>query len=73
MKYSMTCSCGDVMSIEADSKDDAVAKVKALMTEDAVEAHMSLKHPGQSVPSQRHVHEMIEENLEAVIELELKK
>jgi len=51
MKYSMTCTCGHVMEVEADSRDAAVANMKAMMTADAIAAHFAEKHPGQSIIS----------------------
>ncbi len=72
MKFSMTCSCGDVMSVEAESKAEAVAKTKELMTEQALDAHMALKHPGQQIPPLSRVHSMIEDSLEPIIELKTK-
>lgn len=56
----MTCSCGDVMNVEAASRDEAVGKLKDMMTEDAVKAHYAEKHPGQDVPPMDQVSAMIE-------------
>ena len=31
MKYQMTCTCGQVMAVDADSRDAAVAQLKELI------------------------------------------
>jgi hypothetical protein len=61
----MACSCGDVMRVEAASRADAVSKMKALMTEGTMSAHMSQKHPGEEVPTLAQMHLMIEQGLKA--------
>ena len=45
MKFSMTCTCGDVMSVDAENKEEAVMKMKEMMTQDAIDAHCAEKHP----------------------------
>ena len=56
----MTCSCGDVMEMEASNRDEAVAKLKALMTQEAIDAHMKEKHSGQPTISMADCHAQIE-------------
>ncbi|MBI5621024.1 hypothetical protein HY949_04540 [Candidatus Gottesmanbacteria bacterium] len=51
MKFKMTCTGGDVMEMEAATREEAVAKFKAMMTDGAIEAHFAEKHPGQPVMS----------------------
>lgn len=62
-KYNMTCSCGHMMEVEAKSREDAVAKMKDMMTEEAVKSHMKEKHPGEPVMSAKEYHAMIEKDL----------
>lgn len=62
-KYSMTCSCGDVMTVEAGSREEAVGKMKGMMNEAAVAAHMAEKHPGEPAMLVDQVHAMIEQHL----------
>ena len=62
--YLMTCTCGDVMNVEADSREDAVMKMKDMMNAEMVEQHMAEKHPGDPVPSQQEIHAMIEQGLQ---------
>lgn len=65
-EYSMTCSCGDVLKVEAGSKDEAVSKIQAMMTEEAMQAHMAEKHPGDPVPALAAIHGMIAQSVAAV-------
>ena len=62
----MTCSCGDTMSMDAESRDEAVGKFKAMMTEDAIKAHWAEKHAGSTdpMPSVADCHAMIDQTVE---------
>lgn len=60
-KFSMTCSCGHVLSVDAATRSEAVGKIKAMMTPQAVAQHMAEKHPGQPVLPVSQVHAMIEQ------------
>ena len=60
----MTCTCGDVMTVEAGTRDEAVNKMKGMMNEGAVTAHMAEKHAGEPVPPVSQVHQMIERDLQ---------
>lgn len=66
MKFSMTCSCGDVVPMEAANREEAVAKYKAMMTEEMAAKHFADKHPGQAVPPIDQIHAMIEKEVQAV-------
>ena len=59
----MTCQCGDVMTCDAASREEAVSQLQATMTEDAISAHMAQKHPGEAVPAAAQIHGMIEQNV----------
>ncbi len=63
MKYTMTCKCGDEMTVEGESREEAVAKLKSMMDEAAIKAHMDDKHPGEPAMSVAECHEMIEQEL----------
>ncbi len=63
MTYSMTCSCGDIMTTRAGTREKAVKNMKALLTEAAVYEHMAQKHLRDAVPSIEQVHAIIEQNL----------
>lgn len=62
-KFSMTCSCGDVMNMEAANRKAAVGKFKAMMTADMVAKHMAEKHPGKPVMAVAAVHAMIDQSV----------
>lgn len=61
MKYSIKCTCGDVMTVEAENREEAVEKLKGMMSEEALKAHFDEKHPGQSVPAKADSDAMIEQ------------
>lgn len=62
MKYSMTCTCGEKMSVEAANREEAIEKLKAMAGEEATAQHMADKHPGDPVPTQEQVAAMIDQN-----------
>ena len=65
MKYSMECSCGHVMEVEAGSREEAVEQLKAMMTPDAIADHMAEMHdPDEPIPTQEEVHADIEARME---------
>jgi hypothetical protein len=55
--YEMSCSCGDKMQAEGDTKEAAVDNLMTHMSPDAVQAHMTEKHAGQTPPSPEQVRE----------------
>lgn len=65
-KFSMTCSCGDVMSCDASTLEEAVTQMKNMMSQEAINKHMEEKHPGDPVMSVSDCHAMIEKNLALV-------
>ncbi|MGQ0568037.1 MAG: hypothetical protein ACT4P5_00695 [Armatimonadota bacterium] len=64
-QFSMTCTCGHVMNVDAANRPEAVQKLKGVMTADAVAQHMADKHPGQPVLPVSQVHAMIERGVQA--------
>jgi len=64
-KYSMTCTCGQEMAVNADSREEAVEKLQDMMTDEAIAAHIAEKHPGEPVPSKEQSNAMIEQNTKA--------
>ena len=58
----MTCTCGDVMSVQANSREEAVTMLQGQMTQEALDTHMSEKHPGEPVPTLEETHAMIAQN-----------
>ncbi len=45
MKYEMTCSCGDMRTVEAPNRAHAVETLKRQMSEDMAD-HLKERHPG---------------------------
>ncbi len=66
-QFTMTCLCGDTMTMEADSRDEAVAKFKDMMTKEAIEKHMAEKHPGQPLMSVADCHAQIEKDVKEAV------
>ena len=63
--FQMTCACGDTMKVESATREQATTKLKAMMNESAVVAHMKEKHPGEPMIPVSQVHTMIDQNLMA--------
>ena len=51
------------MTVEADNRDEAVMKLKGMMDEAAIKAHMTEKHPGDPIMSVGDCHAMIEKEV----------
>lgn len=64
MKYSFTCSCGDVIPVDAATRQEAIEKAKGMMNEKAVSKHMAEKHKGEPVPSMEQVEMMISQSIQ---------
>lgn len=62
-KFSMTCTCGHELSVDAATRESAVQQIKAMMPPDAVAKHMAEKHPGQPALPVSQVHAMIEQGV----------
>ena len=61
----MKCTCGHEMKKEAANRADAVAALKADMTEEAIAAHMKSMHkPEEAVPTVAEIHAGIEQMTE---------
>lgn len=63
MKYQMTCTCGQVMAVDADSRDAAVAQLKEMMTEEAIAQHFAEKHVGEQPLTLEQSNAGIEQNV----------
>ncbi len=63
MTYSMTCNCGDVMTVRGRTREKAVRKMKTLLNETTVYEHMAQKHMNDTVSNIRQVHAVIEQDL----------
>lgn len=63
----MKCSCGDVMTVDAMTVEEAKGKIKEMMSVEMVAKHMAEKHVGEAVPSQEAVAMMIDQNTQEVL------
>ena len=60
----MQCSCGQVMNVDAASREEAAEKMKAVMTQQALEEHFKMYHnPSEALPSLDQAHTMIDKSL----------
>ncbi len=66
MKFSMTCTCGHVMDVEAANRDEAIVKMKAMMDQAGLDAHWNEFHQNDTnpKPTVEQSHMMIEQNLQ---------
>jgi hypothetical protein len=67
MTYEMKCDCGKTVTVEAENRNEAIQKVREIMTEGAIKEHMEAEHPGQPVPTPEQAQAKIEQNLTQVI------
>jgi len=66
-EFSMTCSCGHEMKVEAGSRDEAVGKLQAMMTQEAIDQHLAEYHKNDAQkPTLDMVHASISQALAAV-------
>lgn len=54
------------MTMEAETRDEAVQKLKDMMNAEAITAHMAEKHAGQPAMSVEDCHAMIEKEVQEV-------
>ena len=66
MKYSMQCTCGHTITVDAESKEDAISQIKGVMTPNEIAKHMDQKHKGQAIPSNDQVYAMITQTTQAM-------
>ncbi len=67
MTFSVTCSCGETMTVKAGSREKTVRNMKSLFNETKVYEHMAQKHIGDAVPTIEQVHSVIEQNLKTAL------
>lgn len=68
MTYSMACSCGHEMKVDADSREAAVAKMQGMMTQAELDKHMAKYHKeDEPEPTLKQVHAQISANLKEAV------
>lgn len=73
-KYSVTCSCGDKVVVEANSVDEAKVLMKEkMMTQEAIDAHWNEKHASDAMPkpTMEQVEMMVDSTLVEEVEPEV--
>jgi hypothetical protein len=64
--FSMTCSCGHTMALEAADRTEAVAKFKQGMTQSALDEHFTQYHqPTEQKPTLEQAHQSIDQMVAA--------
>ena len=64
--FSMTCTCGDTMTVDAPNREAAVGQFKAMMDEAGIDAHMAARHSAsEPKPTVAQAHAMIEQTIAA--------
>lgn len=51
LKYSTKCTCGHRITVVAQDREEAVVRIKEIMSVGAIAAHMADKHKGDPIPS----------------------
>ncbi len=65
MTYSMKCTCGHVIKVEAATREEAVAKMKTEMTQEALDKHFAEYHKeGEMKPTLEQSHAGIDSMLQ---------
>ena len=49
-KFSVTCTCGHVMSVDANTKEEAVRKLNQMMDQKGLDDHWAKNHASDSMP-----------------------
>lgn len=64
-KYSFKCTCGHVVTVDANTREEAVEKMKAMMDQNGVDQHWAQNHQNDTMPKPtvEQTHMMIEQNL----------
>ncbi len=61
-QFSMTCSCGETMSLEAPTRDAAIGMFKGGMTQEALDQHFKEHHAAsEPKPTLEQAHGMIQQ------------
>jgi len=70
-KFSMTCTCGHEMSVDAATKEEAVAKLQQMMDQKGIDAHWAENHKEDTAPKPgiEQVHAMVAEKVHEVVEV----
>ncbi len=65
--FKFTCTCGHEMTVDASNREEAAAKFKDMMTEDAIKQHMAEKHAGEPMMTKEQVDMGIEQGVQPVM------
>jgi ABC-type molybdenum transport system ATPase subunit/photorepair protein PhrA len=66
MKYAFQCTCGDVVGVDADTREEAIEMMKSVMTPDMMSQHLFIKHYGEPAPEGEELELMLSEGVHAI-------
>jgi hypothetical protein len=58
--YSITCTCGEKMQVEADTREEAVMELKRSIDELSLANHAAERHPADDAPTIEEMYDIIE-------------
>lgn len=61
--YTIECTCGHDLKVQAEDREEAVAKAKGIMNEGGIADHYEEYHKGEPVPSVDEVHAHIAQDI----------
>ena len=68
-KFSITCTCGHKMTVDAETKEEAIVKLNDMMTQEALDDHFLKNHqPTEQKPTLEQAHAMITQTVQEDVE-----
>lgn len=68
MNYRMQCSCGHALYRGADSREAAIERFKAALTQQALDMHYAKYHPGEAKPPLSQMHTALDSMVTPAVE-----
>ena len=66
--YVIHCECGNMMSVESESRDEAIDRMKIIMSKRGIADHYNTFHGRtEKVPTVAEIHTQIEEEIKEAI------
>ena len=59
----MMCSCGEIISVKADTRTEAVSRIERMWREGEISKHMKDKHPGEPMLRLRQIQKFFQAKL----------
>ena len=65
--YTVSCSCGHDIKVNAPDMETAIRQMKMMMDGEGIEDHFDTYHKGQDIPTVDEVHAHIEQDIEEMV------